>query len=90
MDSSDSHVGARTDRREFCEANVSGAFLDYQFWQQHNKPIELWSVDVIDQKVDYIHHNPVKSGFVSEPHYRMYSSAVDYNGGKDLLELAEL
>jgi putative transposase len=26
-----------------------------QFWQQNNKPIELWSAEVIDQKVDYIH-----------------------------------
>ncbi|PTX21550.1 REP element-mobilizing transposase RayT [Pontibacter mucosus] len=38
-----------------------------QFWQQHNKPIELWSAAVIDQKIDYIHNNPVEAGFVSEP-----------------------
>jgi putative transposase len=36
-----------------------------QFWQQHNKPIELWSPEVIDQKVDYIHRNPVVAGFVT-------------------------
>ena len=40
-----------------------------QLWQQHNKPIELWSHEVIDQKVDYIHFNPVESGFVTEPHH---------------------
>ena len=38
-----------------------------QLWQHNNKPIELWSPDVIDQKVDYIHNNPVVSGFVAEP-----------------------
>ncbi len=38
-----------------------------QFWQQHNKPIELWSSKVIEQKMNYIHNNPVKSGFVVEP-----------------------
>lgn len=48
-----------------------------QFWQQHNKPIELWSLNVIDQKVDYIHFNPVAAGFVLEPHYWKYSSAID-------------
>lgn len=32
---------------------------NYQFWQQHNQPIELWSDEVIEQKVDYIHNNPV-------------------------------
>ena len=58
-----------------------------QFWQQDSKPIELWSVEVIDQKVDYIHANPVEAGFVSEPHHWRYSSALDYSGGKGLLEI---
>ena len=58
-----------------------------QFWQQHNKPIELWSADVIDQKVDYIHFNPVESGFVNEPEHWKYSSAVDYAGGNGLLKI---
>ncbi|WP_114784220.1 REP-associated tyrosine transposase [Botryobacter ruber] len=58
-----------------------------QFWQQHNQPIELWSTAVIDQKIDYIHQNPVEAGFVSEAHHWKYSSAIDYSGGKGLLEL---
>ena len=58
-----------------------------QFWQQHNKPIELWSPEVIDQKVDYIHKNPVEAGFVSEPEHWKYSSAIDYAGGKGMLEI---
>ncbi len=37
----------------------------YQFWQHHNKPIELWSEKVIKQKIDYIHNNPVEAGFVT-------------------------
>ncbi len=58
-----------------------------QFWQQHNKPIELWSPEVIDQKVDYIHNNPVAAGFVTEAHYWKYSSAIDYSGGRGMLEI---
>ncbi|MFT7238339.1 MAG: putative transposase [Cyclobacteriaceae bacterium] len=58
-----------------------------QFWQQHNKPIELWSPEVIDQKVDYIHQNPVVAGYVLEAEHWKYSSAVDYSGGKGLLEI---
>ncbi len=58
-----------------------------QFWQQHNKPIELWSAAVIDQKIEYIHNNPVEAGFVSEPEHWKYSSAVDFSGGKGLLEI---
>ena len=51
-----------------------------QFWQHNNKQIELWSAEVIEQKADYIHNNPVESGFVTEAHYWQYSSAIDYNG----------
>jgi len=47
----------------------------YQFWQHHNKPIELWSPKVIKQKLDYIHNNPVVSGFVTDPTDWKYSSA---------------
>ena len=49
-----------------------------QFWQQHNKPIELWSNKVIIQKIDYIQNNPVESGFVTNPVDWKYSSARNY------------
>jgi REP element-mobilizing transposase RayT len=58
-----------------------------QFWQQHNKPIELWSSSVIEQKIDYIHYNPVEAGFVIEPHHWKYSSAIDYSGGKGMINI---
>ncbi|ARS34595.1 REP-associated tyrosine transposase [Pontibacter actiniarum] len=58
-----------------------------QFWQQHNKPIELLSAAVIDQKIDYIHNNPVEAGFVTEPDHWKYSSAIDFSGGKGVLEM---
>ncbi len=52
-----------------------GNVAKYQFWQHHNKPIELWSTAVIKQKLDYIHNNPVKAGFVTAPMHWKYSSA---------------
>lgn len=61
-----------------------------QFWQHNNMPIELWSAEVIDQKADYLHNNPVVAGFVNEPHEWRYSSAIDYSGGKGLIEIAYL
>lgn len=64
-------------------SNIKGM----QLWQQHNKPIELWSPAVINQKLDYIHLNPVEAGFVTESYYWKYSSAIDYSGGKGLLEI---
>lgn len=53
-----------------------------QFWQQHNQPIEIWSLKVFEQKLNYIHQNPVESGFVTYPIDWKYSSARNY-GNKD-------
>ena len=58
-----------------------------QFWQQHNKPIELWSEKVIQQKIDYIHNNPVESGFVTNPIDWKYSSARNYQEDQTVLEV---
>jgi len=48
---------------------------NYQFWQNMNSPTLLYYNNVIDQKVEYIHQNPVKAGFVEEPWDWFYSSA---------------
>ncbi len=59
----------------------------YQFWQHHNKPIELWSDQVIKQKIDYVHNNPVETGFVTNPTEWKYSSARNYNDDNTVLEI---
>src|SRR5690606_28372353 len=59
----------------------------YQFWQHHNKPIELWSTAVIKQKLDYIHNNPVKAGFVSRPEDWKYSSARNFQDDHSVMEI---
>lgn len=61
----------------------------FQLWQHDSHPIALCSPEVIDQKVEYTHMNPVTAGYVEEPHYWKYSSAIDFNGGKGLLDLIE-
>ena len=50
----------------------------YQFWQQHNHPIELSTASIMHQKLDYLHNNPVEAGYVREPWEYLYSSAIDY------------
>ena len=59
----------------------------YQFWQKGNHPIELESPKWINQKIDYIHLNPVRNGLVEAPEHYLYSSAGDYMGKKGLLEV---
>jgi len=58
----------------------------YQFWRHDNKPIELWSNKVIDEKINYIHNNPVNEGLVLRPEDYLYSSAIDYAGEKGMLD----
>ena len=58
-----------------------------RFWRGDNKPIELWSNKVIDQKIDYIHMNPVEEGLVFRPEDYVYSSAADYAGENGLLDV---
>jgi putative transposase len=60
---------------------------NHQFWQHHNKPIELWSPKVIKQKLDYIHNNPVVSGFVTNPVDWKYSSARNFAEDHTILEI---
>lgn len=59
-----------------------------QFWQQHNQPIEIWSLKVFEQKLNYIHQNPVGAGFVTDPIDWKYSSARNYgNNDQTVLEI---
>ena len=62
----------------------------FQFWQQHNQPIELFTKKVIQQKLEYIHNNPVVEGFVEKPEEYLYSSAKDYAGMKGILFLYKI
>jgi len=48
---------------------------NFQFWQHGSHPIELYTQEVIVQKLRYLHNNPVKAGIVTEPHHYLHSSA---------------
>ncbi|TRX40886.1 REP-associated tyrosine transposase [Flavobacterium restrictum] len=59
-----------------------------QFWQQNNQPIEIWSLKVFEQKLNYNHNNPVQAGFVTDPTDWKYSSARNYsNNDHTVLEI---
>lgn len=58
-----------------------------QFWIQDNHPTSLFSPWVTWQKVNYIHNNPVRAGWVENPEDYLYSSARNYasNNNRGLL-----
>jgi len=74
---------------EFAGKNNSNN-TKYQFWQQHNNPIELYSNEVIDQKINYIHQNPIRNGLVEKEEDYLYSSARNYAELESYLRIEQL
>ena len=59
----------------------------YQIWEEGNHPQIIESEAVMRQKLDYIHYNPVKRGYVDQPEHWRYSSARNYAGQEGLIEV---
>lgn len=58
---------------------------DYQVWEEGYQPKLMQSDEMMISKIIYIHHNPVKRGYVDEACHWRYSSARDYEGGVGLI-----
>jgi len=56
-------------------------YSDYQLWQEELHPQIIYTAEILNQKIDYIHFNPVRRGYVNEPHHWKYSSAGFYYFG---------
>ena len=59
----------------------------YQFWERRPYKATMYNSAVLEQKLDYIHLNPVKAGLCCLPEEYLYSSASYYlhNAQNDLL-----
>lgn len=55
--------------------NKSPQNQQMQFWKHDNHPFFLYSNKMIEQKIDYIHNNPVEAGFVNHGYEWRLSSA---------------
>jgi REP element-mobilizing transposase RayT len=53
---------------------------DYQVWQEGSHPQQINGDDMMWQKLEYIHQNPVKRGYVDEATHWRHSSARNYEG----------
>lgn len=64
---------------------------EFQFWQQDNHPIELSTPAMLKQRMDYMHENPVRAGYVHSPEEYVFGSGVDYyTNRKGLIEIERL
>lgn len=59
----------------------------YQFWQESSHPQLLATEIMLRQKLEYIHHNPVKRGYVAQAEHWRYSSASNYAGVGGLIDV---
>ncbi len=51
---------------------------EYQVWQEGSKPKQIRNHGMMQQKIEYIHNNPVKRGYVDDPLHWRYSSLRNY------------
>ncbi len=59
----------------------------YRFWQDKSHPILIHTAEMFEQKMNYIHQNPVKAMIVAKPEDYIFSSAMDYAGEKGLVDV---
>ena len=52
----------------------------YQLWQEGNHPQVIETDDVLWQKIEYVHGNPLRRGYVDDPVHWRYASARSYAG----------
>ena len=62
---------------------VNAKDREYQFWERNSLGIEICSTKVFNQKLNYLHWNPVKAGLCTLPEEYYYSSARFYHSGVD-------
>ena len=86
---------------EALQASAANVFLDqlryrkaktredsvYQVWQEGNHPQEIQNDEMMWQKLEYIHNNPLKRGYVDNPLHWRYSSARNYAGQAGLINV---
>ncbi len=60
---------------------------DYQVWQEGNHPKQIQTDSVMWQKLEYIHFNPLRRGYVDDPLHWRYSSARNYAKQPGLIDV---
>lgn len=56
-------------------------------WRHENHPVVLDDEHILEQRIEYVHMNPVRAGICAAPEYYVYSSASAYASEKGPLEI---
>jgi putative transposase len=68
-------------------ANRTNANESFKVWTGNNHPEEIQNDQFLNSKLNYIHNNPVRAGIVTEPSHYLYSSALNYEGKKGVIDI---
>jgi len=60
---------------------------EFQLWQEGIQPKQIISEQMMLERINYIHNNPIKRGYVDDSVHWRYSSARDYEGVVGLIEV---
>ena len=60
---------------------------EMQFWTHENHAVELNSNELITSRLEYIHQNPIRAGWVENPEDYIYSSSRNYAGIQGIIEI---
>jgi REP element-mobilizing transposase RayT len=60
---------------------------EMQLWTHENHAVELSTNDMIDSRLEYIHEDPVRAGWVENAEDYLYSSARNYAGLPTLIDI---
>jgi putative transposase len=59
----------------------------FQFWQEGSHPQQMRTREIMYQKIEYIHFNPVRRGYVDNPVHWRYSSSRNYENGSGIISV---
>ncbi|MFA6144794.1 MAG: transposase [Sulfurimonas sp.] len=62
----------------------------YQIWQEGSAFKLIQSEAMMSERIDYIHNNPLKRGYVDEATHWRYSSARNYEGKEGLIDVERI
>ncbi len=62
----------------------------FQFWEEGNHPKQIQELKMLNQKIEYIHYNPVKRGLVVNEKDWIYSSASNFLGLDSVFQVDKL
>lgn len=62
----------------------------FQVWQEGYHPKLIADEKILKRKIEYIHFNPVRRGYVDKPEHWRYSSSRNYIGMKGLIPIEKI